>query len=313
MGYNKAVDGDALDVKLKNIADRLRLKRHMSSTFTIEEMPAAITAISRKDLLVNRIEEMYVRVQSYHKGSYPDNITLTEFKALLNDNTGKVYYTDLPSNLISTITTECQLNDVLFLTELPSSIFPSGKIPSGAFSRCNSLAINALPAYITEIGDGAFNECPNLSLEDLPKNVTTIGTAAFNGCPNIDLRSFPTTLNSLGTSAFKGCSGLREVKLLYNLDTIPPSCFEGCSNLNTMTTYATNINQSAFRGCTSLTSISLYNDSVVQLSESVTATFYSTRLDAHYGSICVPKKLYDSYCNDTKWSPYKAYIAGVFN
>jgi hypothetical protein len=108
-------------------------------------------------------------------------------------------------------------------------------IPSYAFYKCNSLALNSLPSGITSIEDYAFYRCPNIALSSLPSGITSIGGYAFEYCPKISIETFPEGLISIGDYAFNMEKDLPQYTAMYGLNIVLPSTLQSIGSRAFMT------------------------------------------------------------------------------
>jgi len=121
------------------------------------------------------------------------------------------------------------------LTKIPSEAFTNCEtlvgiiIPNGvtgiswcAFESCHGLTGITIPDSVTEIGSGAFWYCTSLTSVTIPNSVTYIGEAAFDECTSLTSVTFQGTItsNNFGLkdwSAFEG--DLREKYLAGGIGT----------------------------------------------------------------------------------------------
>lgn len=177
-------------------------------------------------------------------------------------------------------------------SRLVSVSFPTCvSIDTYAFQGCNSLSFISFPSCVI-LNTGAFYRCLSLTSANFPV-CTSIGAWAFSGCSNLASISFP-ACTSIDNSAFYECSYLTTAS------------FPVCSIIGSM----------AFYRCYRLLSLYLLSSFVVHLYNA--NAFYSTPIsasttytDGTYGSIFVPKSLYDSYLTADNWRQYSSRFVSV--
>lgn len=159
-----------------------------------------------------------------------------------------------------------------------------------------------------------FISCPNIS------DITNYSFAYLTNLQEINLRDLSIIPNqafinmslkkidfancySIGMSAFKNCYYLSKA-FLPKVQYINMDAFEACVNLRQISLpNCQTIVTEAFQGCLYLTSVYLYTSSVVNFTENA---FVGTPIISNsygfYGSIYLPKSLYNDYKLTSVWS-----------
>ena len=156
----------------------------------------------------------------------------------------KISYASIPGIAISYIPK----------TSLESVVITSGKINSGAFSRCSSLTSVVIGDSVTSIGNSAFYSCDSLTSITIPDSVTSIGSSAFEYCSNLAKVVIGDSVTSIGNSAFEYCSNLAKVVIGDSVTSIGDYAFRGCDSLVSVVIpdSVTSVGDYAFYGCSNL-------------------------------------------------------------
>lgn len=142
-------------------------------------------------------------------------------------------------------------------------------------------------------------------------DVTTAGFSGMTEVERVDIGESP--MQVLQTRAFVNCPKLREVVLPAALSRISGtptySPFKGCTSLErlTMPRSLTYIGNYALRFCPGLRTLDLYTNSDLSTVVTLAGTRQFEDAPADY-SILVPKKLFQQYVADKKWSAFKEHI-----
>lgn len=137
---------------------------------------------------------------------------------LENLDTGLVYKHHVPDNEIWYTTTDGQVIESTFLSDVLSNVYENGKgrmvfreslttIPMYCFSGQTRLETMSLPESVTTIGTIAFAQCENLASIDMP-GVVTIGPDAFEFSGLTGTLILPDSLEDIDQFAFSYCSKL---------------------------------------------------------------------------------------------------------
>ena len=164
---------------LTNIANSIRTKLGVQTTYTPSQMSGAIDSIPTGG------------------GSDADLIKMVE-----RPLTGNVSIT-IPDG-----TTTIGLYAFANFWMLQSVSIPNGvtSILDYAFDACGNLQLTSLPSGLTRIGDYAFKGCSNLNITNIPSSVTTIGNYIFQNCVLINTITFNGTPTTIGSNAFANSS-----------------------------------------------------------------------------------------------------------
>lgn len=207
---------------LTDIADAIRSKNGLTTTYKPREMAAAVNQM---------------------KTVSSDNATFLEF---MNGTITNIYNTEVTKigsgpfrfSGIKSITLPyvTSVNDAAFS-------FSSTSIETLILPRCKNMYAEA------------FEGSTALKTVDL-QSLETVGEYAFDGCTNMVSSSTLSNLTSVGNCAFRNCTSLGEVDL-SKVATIGTYAFQNCTNLtmddNKVWPSVTTIGSYAFQNCTNLT------------------------------------------------------------
>lgn len=179
------------EISLENIANAIRNKNGLSSTYTPSQMASAISAFEKSGF---DIDDVALRTVS---GNISGNALFVNSYAFYNC---------------------CSLTTANF----PNCI----NIVSSAFMSCSSLTTANFP-NCTSIGSSAFTYCYSLTTANFP-NCTRIGMSAFGACYSLITVSFPNCI-SIYNYAFYNCSSLTTAHFpnCYNIGSF---AFRNCYN-----------------------------------------------------------------------------------
>ena len=136
---------------------------------------------------------------------------------------------------------------------------------SGADSR-NYVYINAI--YKIEIGNGitqldsyAFKHCLGLKSITIPNGVTSINSYVFYNCYSLSSASLSNSITSISTGTFRECYSLSSVSLPNSITSIKTDMFRGCYALQKIEIpdTVTSIGDYAFYYCRALSNITIPN------------------------------------------------------
>ena len=235
----------------------------------------------------------------------------------------------------------CALNAQSAINAFLNSVTIRGNVTtigSSAFQSCRALqTVNISTA--TTINANAFSGCVNLTSCSF-STVTFVGNGAFYSCSrlrNIDFLSMASTqspytdiaellfgcspkhLTLYMASGYVGnyglCNNAIETINLSKITSIYSGAFSNCRCLSIVSLKAIKtIQSSAFYQCPMLHTFDLSQVSqvptlsmdVFSYTPMVSSDFYG-----YYGSIYVPKSLYNSFKNATNWTTYSARMVSV--
>lgn len=194
------------DTNLKAIADAIREKNGKTTTYTTDEMAAAIAA------LVTAID-----------------VKTDDLSAYLISNKSLIGSVTLPDS-ITTILDEAFEN----CTNLTMQSLPDGitKIGGMAFMNCYKLALSSLPSALTSIGSSAFYYCAT-TISELPVGVTSVQLRTFY-CNDMDHFTFHSGVTKILNYAFELCSNLTTVTFEGTPESISSTAFDRCNKLTTI-------------------------------------------------------------------------------
>lgn len=141
------------------------------------------------------------------------------------------------------------------------------EIADSAFSHYTHIQSVSIPGSIKTIGEKAFHMCKNLSLVNIPHGCTTIKHAAFWGCENIQHIKLPKTLKTIGSSAFAGLA-IESIEIPDSVITLTLDAFGICKNLKhvKLPQSLTTLERGVFFECSSLEEITI-PENVTQIGE----------------------------------------------
>ena len=261
------------DTNLTNIANAIREKNGLSTTYKPSEMANAISNIETGPSVTKGVV-----INSCDSDGYPTDISLVGMTTIPNYY---FYYTFYYSGSSYGFFSKVGSN-----FHLPNNLTSIGNY---AFNYCYGLTITELPDSVTSIGSYAFAYCVGLALNKLPSSLTTIGSAGFSNCSNVTFTVVPSGVTNISSNAFIRCSKLTELT------------FQG---------YVSVINSYAFNNCSALTKVIFPNvTSVPRLSDA--NAFVNTPIAKGTGYIYVPDTLVDSFKSASNWSSLADQIKGV--
>lgn len=241
----------------------------------------------------------------------------------------------IPAQYFCALGAQSDINSFLNSVTIRGNVTTIG---SSAFQSCRALqTVNISTA--TRINANAFSECVNLINCNF-STVTFVGNGAFYSCSclrNIDFLSMASTQSTQTDIAelLRGCNpkhltlymasgyvgnwGLSGAQIetinLSKITSIYSAAFYGCQYLSIVSLKAIKtIQSSAFKQCPMLHTFDLSQVSqvptlstyVFDYTPMVSSDFYG-----YYGSIYVPKSLYNSFKNATNWTTYSARMVSV--
>lgn len=241
----------------------------------------------------------------------------------------------IPAQYFCALDAQSSINSVLNSVTIRGNVTTIG---SSAFQSCRALqTVNISTA--TTINANAFSGCVNL-INCSFSTVTFVGNGAFYSCSclrNIDFLSMASTqsvqtniaellcncnpkhLTLYMASGYVGNWGLSGAQIetinLSKITSIYSQAFYGCWYLSIVSLKAIKtIQSSAFQQCIMLHTFDLSQVSQVPtLSMDVFAytPMVSSDFYGYYGSIYVPKSLYNSFKTATNWTTYSARMVSV--
>lgn len=154
---------------------------------------------------------------------------------LENLDTGLVYKQRIPDNEIWYTTTDGQIIESAYLSDMISNVYENGKgrmifrdplttIPSYGFDHQERLKTMSLPESVTEIGVAAFALCNNLSSIDMP-GVVRINCSAFDQSGLSGELTLPDSLEEIDSQAFFNCQQLESVVIPIHVKRIGDGAF----------------------------------------------------------------------------------------
>jgi len=160
--------------------------------------------------------------------------------------------------------------ELLTAVTIPDNIT---KLPSYAFTSCNSLSKVVIPSTITEIGNYAFSNCSNLKEITFQGDLTKLGMACFNLCKSLTEIIIPNGVTEIGDYAFKECGNLSKVIIPGTATRIGNNAFYNCKKLEEITIpdSVNYLGEKAFYACESLKTVKL-SDNITEINEE---TFYN--------------------------------------
>ena len=152
-----------------------------------------------------------------------------------NLDKGLIYKIRVPDNEIWYTTTDGQVIESSYLSDMISNVYENGKgrmvfresltaIPSYSFWNQTRLETVSLPESVTAIETAAFAQCDNLSSIDMP-GVVTIGPEAFDFSGLTGTLTLPDPLEEIDRFAFSYCSKLESVVIPENVKRIGEGAF----------------------------------------------------------------------------------------
>ena len=309
------------EISLENIANAIRSKNGLSSTYTPSQMASAINTLPKNGFDINDVATRNI------VGSISGTASKIDKYAFYN------CYSLITANFPNC--TSIESSAFHYCSSLATASFPNCTyIGSYAFHNCYSLTTVNF-SNCTYIGNYAFVFCSSLTTASFP-NCTNIGTGPFSNCAKLATVSFPSctsiggyafaycysliTVNfpsctSIGSYAFAGCSSLTTISF-PNCTSISSYTFSYCSSLTTVNLpNCSNIGTNAFRNCYNL--LSLYLNGVSVVTALSTSVFLSTPIGGYttstggvYGSVFVPTSLLTSFKTATNWAAISARIVG---
>ena len=317
---------------LEDIADAIRNKLNVQTTYKPGEMAAAITSIPSGGSTINN------QNKTVHPSSSQQSITADSGYTGLGTVTVKgVTIANLsPSNIVSGVTIKIGdaddddaiasvtgtasggggilLEDVNDKTLSGAVVINSTSLRAGLIADCTGVTSvscpNATQGYSVNIGGGnrsgsQFARCTGITTASLPV-LTSMPDYLFSECTNLASVSVPRA-TTVGVGSFSRCSSLTTVVLPSLNGIIYASGFEYCTSLTTVDTYKASIDRTnAFKGCSALnTLIFRRSDILVKLSNLNNFDGTPFASSGTGGTIYIPKTLYD-HLGDNSSLDYKA-------
>ena len=192
---------------IQNIADAIRSKNGLATTYLPSQMPAAISAIPTGGGGSITADDIALRTIS---GNISGSASFIEPYAFFNCTS------------LTTVSfpacTSIGFYAFQFCSALTTASFPACTIiASSAFNNCTSLTTISFPVC-TIIGSYAFQFCSALTTVSFP-SCTSIGYYTFGSCISLTTASF-SACTSIGSNAFKACYNLISL-YLTNISSVP--------------------------------------------------------------------------------------------
>ncbi len=197
------------DTNLTNIANAIRSKLGVQTTYKPSEMAQAIN-----DIIAETSVTKGIVVNSWDKDGYATDVSLVGMTEIPN------YYFQYSAHLSGGWLSKIGSN-----LHLPDNLTSIG---SYAFYYCSNLALTSLPSGITSIGSCAFYYCENLVLTSLPSGVISIPSNCFYRCMSLTEMTLNGDIESIGNYAFGYCDLTKLV--MPNVTSVPTLSSNAFSN-----------------------------------------------------------------------------------
>ena len=197
------------DTNLTNIANAIRSKLGVQTTYKPSEMAQAIN-----DIIAETSVTKGIVVNSWDKDGYATDVSLVGMTEIPN------YYFQYSAH-----SSGGWLSKIGSNLHLPDNLTSIG---SYAFYYCSNLALTSLPSGITSIGSRAFYYCENLALTSLPSGVISIPANCFYRCMSLTEMTLNGDIESIGSYAFRHCNLTKLV--MPNVTSVPTLSSTAFSN-----------------------------------------------------------------------------------
>ena len=267
---------------IQAIANAIRSKNGLTTTYKVSEMAAAITAIEGggstpiEPPVGDGKTRIYIHLEDgrlspmlgicpngtvtvdWGDGTEPDTLTGTSRATVRYTPTHN--YAAAGDYVISlTVDGSAGLYSISSTNEYSCLL----RYSKGADTR-NAVYQNAIRKV--EIGNGIthlngydFQNCSGLKSITIPNTVSHIGYGTFMSCYSLSSVSLSSSITNIYSDMFNGCYSLSSVSLPNNITNIGPSMFRGCYSLPKIEIpdTVTSIGEGAFYYCRSLSNITI--------------------------------------------------------
>lgn len=287
---------------IQAIANAIRSKNGLTTTYKTSEMAAAITAIEGGGSTPPPVQDGKTRVYIHLEDG-----RLSPMLGICPNGTVTVDWGDgtTPDTLTGTSVTTVKwtpthnyaaAGDYVISLTVDGSAGLYGVDATNEYScllRYKAVADSRNNVYgkairkveigngITDINSYAFKNCYGLKSITISDTVSSIGDDVFMYCHSLSNVSLPNEITSIGSSIFLGCDALLNISLPNNITYISQNMFNGCYSLQKIEIpdTVTSIKKNAFYYCYSLSNI--------------TIPHRVTSLDAYAFGYCHGIKYYD--------------------
>lgn len=266
---------------IQAIANAIRGKNGLTTTYKTSEMAAAITAIEGGGGTPPPVQDGKTRIYIHLEdgrlspmlGICPNGtVTVdwgdgTELNTLTGTSLTTAKWTPThnyasPGDYVIKLTVDGQAQ--LYGSSNSNQYAYILRYTSGTDTRNRVYQNSILKVEIgagIRIGHYAFNSCYSLSNITIPDGVTSIGNYAFSNCYSLLSITIPNGVTSIGNYAFSNCYSLSSITIPDSVTSIGSNTFYNCSSLLSITipNGVTIIENSMFASCYSLSSIIIPN------------------------------------------------------